>query len=93
MPYVKKERRGAIKPLVDALGAEVMDSPGDLNYAICRLVWYIVMNAPERLSYALINALIGALECAKLEIYRRVVVPYEDKKVMENGDVFGVSAS
>jgi hypothetical protein len=27
------------------------------------------------------------LECCKLEIYRRLVAPYEDKKKEENGDV------
>ena len=30
---------------------------------------------------------IGELESAKLEIYRRLVAPYEDKKIKENGDV------
>jgi len=36
----------------------------------------------------LINAIIGALECAKLELYRRVAAPYEDDKIAENGDVY-----
>jgi len=31
---------------------------------------------------------IGALECAKLELYRRVAAPYEDTKIAENGDVY-----
>lgn len=31
-----------------------------------------------------------ALELAKTEFYRRVVVPYEDKKKDENGDVFNI---
>jgi len=31
---------------------------------------------------------IGALEACKLEFYRRAVVPYEDKKIKENGDVY-----
>lgn len=30
----------------------------------------------------------GAIECAKLEFYRRVAAPYEDKKIAENGDVY-----
>jgi len=33
------------------------------------------------------NDAIGALEGAKLELYRRVISKYEDKKIMENGDV------
>jgi hypothetical protein len=31
---------------------------------------------------------IGALECCKLEFYRRVAVPYEDRKIKSNGDVY-----
>ncbi len=34
------------------------------------------------------NEIIGALECAKLEFYRRAVVPYEEQKIKENGDVY-----
>lgn len=30
----------------------------------------------------------GAIECAKLEFVRRVVSPYEDQKILENGDVY-----
>lgn len=35
-----------------------------------------------------VNSGIGALEAAKLEFYRRVVAPYEDKKIFDNGDVY-----
>jgi hypothetical protein len=31
--------------------------------------------------YHHINTAIGALECAKLELYRRVAAPYEDKAI------------
>ena len=30
----------------------------------------------------------GAVECAKLEFYRRVVAPHEDEKMKDNGDVY-----
>jgi len=40
------------------------------------------------LSYTFINDCVGALEGAKLELYRRVASPYEDKKIAENGDVY-----
>ena len=30
----------------------------------------------------------GALRCSMLEFYRRVAVPYEDKKIAENWDVY-----
>ncbi len=37
------------------------------------------------------GAVIGVLECAKLELYARVVRPYEDVKKMLNGDVYSVN--
>jgi len=40
------------------------------------------------LSYSEYNEIIGILECAKMEVYRRLVVPYEDKKIEQNTDVF-----
>jgi len=40
------------------------------------------------LRYQNINDLLGALEGAKLELYRRVAAPYEDEKVESNGDVY-----
>jgi hypothetical protein len=61
-------------------------TPGDLNYAITQLVNQY-MFAKGR-SYATINDIIGALEGAKLEFYRRVAVPYENAKIELNGDVY-----
>jgi hypothetical protein len=62
------------------------NEPGQLNYAItCVLKDYIEMND---LNYQTINDIVGALEGAKLEFYRRVAAPYEDTKIKENGDVY-----
>lgn len=36
---------------------------------------------PERIT------VLGMLECCKMELYRRHVAPYEDEKIIENGDV------
>ena len=59
---------------------------GELNYQItCLLDNFITMKG---LSYAAINEAIGAIESAKLEFYRRVAAPYEDKKCRENGEVY-----
>ncbi len=56
---------------------------GHLNYIITRLV---IELKPH--SYKEFNAIIGVLECMKLELYRRMIAPYEDKKIEENGDVY-----
>ena len=59
-------------------------NPGTLNYIITKVVhWYLGDNP----NYERYNAAIGVLECAKLELYRRKVSPYEDEKINENGDV------
>ena len=39
-------------------------------------------------SYQHFNDCIGALEGAKLELYRIAISPYEDAKSKENGPVF-----
>ena len=35
--------------------------------------------------------LVGVLECAKLELYRRLAAPYEDLKIEDNGDVYNAT--
>ena len=63
-------------------------NPGTLNYIITRLVvWYLGENP----NYERYNAAIGVLECAKQELYRRKIAPYEDEKCEENGDVYVVN--
>ena len=58
---------------------------GDLNYALTKLCLKYMAGST---SYKLINEVIGALECCKLEFYRRKASPYEDQKISSNGDVF-----
>ena len=41
-------------------------------------------------SYSVINEAVGAIESAKMEFYRRVAAPYEDKKAIANGEVYTV---
>lgn len=82
MPYISKKFRDQFKP-----GSEIPAlQPGDLNYQFSLLInTYIKAHGP---SYYAFNDVIGALECCKLEVYRRLAAPYEDKKIEENGDVF-----
>lgn len=83
MPYIKQERREELDGYEDNF--EYAENPGELNYQLTTLV----RNYFERhKNYQGINDILGALEGAKLEFYRRVVVPYEDKKIVENGDVY-----
>jgi hypothetical protein len=63
-----------------------MQNAGELNYIITRLLRLYVEHRGE--SYQTFNDIMGALEGAKAEFYRRVVAPYEDVKIQENGDVY-----
>ena len=87
MPYIKPEHRSPLDPLIDQLAAAMPAEKfaGNLNYAVSRLAARLLEG---QLSYARVNEIIGALECAKLELYRRVAAPYEDTKAAENGDVY-----
>jgi len=84
MPYIKQEDRAHYDIGLDELPS--ITGPGDLNYCITRLVQKFLTSAgtPRYTDY---NAAVGALECAKLELYRRMIAPYEDVKIKENGDV------
>ena len=38
--------------------------------------------------YSTFNDILGALDGAKLEFYRRIIGPYEDRAILKNGDIF-----
>lgn len=82
MPYIKRENRERFQ---DDLLSLNPNTAGELNYIITSICQsYIFENG---YNYKNINEVIGALECAKLELYRRIASPYENKKILENGDV------
>jgi hypothetical protein len=83
MPYIVTKDRPPIWRAVMALRKETGVGPGNLNYAITNLLL-----ATDPKTYADYNALVGVLECVKLEFYRRAVSVYEEKKIDENGDVY-----
>lgn len=79
MPYIKSYERVGLEPLCSP------KTPGELNYVITVLIrayWKRTGN------YQGINDIVGALEGAKLEFYRKVASKYEDKKCEDNGEVY-----
>ena len=84
MPYINKERRVDLDPLIVPLAGE-LDTEGELNYVLTMLVLSYI--GEKGISYKTYNAAMGVLECSKQEIYRRWVAAYEDKKIEENGDI------
>jgi len=80
MPYITKARKNAL------MGSSPVDCAGELNYTITRLINDYVRN--HGLNYQTLNDIEGALSNCSKEFNRRVVVPYEDQKIEQNGDAY-----
>jgi hypothetical protein len=80
MPYIQKKQRELYDEGINMISSNLTElgglSPGHLNYIISALIRNM---GPK--SYTEINAIIGVLESAKMELYRHIAVPYEDKKM------------
>ena len=78
MPYLPLERK-------KSLGLEsISRSPGDLTYIIYREALGLLGPAARFEDYAKV---LGAIEAAKLELYRQQVAHYEDVAIARNGGV------
>lgn len=87
MPYIEKEARKKWKATIEDIVKKLEKLPadkidGELNYLITSILKRTY--SPKYFNY---NRAMGLMECVKLEFYRRVVAPYENKKIKENGDV------
>jgi hypothetical protein len=87
MPYIKSNNRppidDIIQPLVEHLKSlPLEDQDGALNYAVTKIIKQTYLQ-----KYFHLNRALGVLEAIKLELYRKVVAPYEDVKITENGEV------
>ena len=85
IPYIKKYRRNAFDPLIRELASQVGSEGrlGEANYIITKFLLKVFNHR-----YAEFAQMLGTLEAVKLEIFRRVVAKYEDKKCELEGDVF-----
>lgn len=80
MPYITNQQRKDMKAGFQPT------TPGQLNYNITMMCQQYLASGGE--SYQAYNDILGALEGCKLELYRRKVAGYEDKKIVENGEVY-----
>jgi hypothetical protein len=96
MPYIAQEQRVQLEETITELVNNIIkDVPeeqfdGVLNYVLTEVLHRVILMSGVR--YNKIQQVIGILECAKLEAYRRVAGPYEDIKSITNGDV-GINAN
>lgn len=73
MPYITQGRRIELDISGDP------ETAGELNYVITKACLYYLgpWGEDNPLSYDRLNEIVGVLECAKLEFYRRLVSPHE----------------
>lgn len=88
MPYIQLHDRANIDmqltPIMVRLDFESL-SIGSLSYIITKL---LLRWLGGNKGYAAYASLVGMLVLTTLEFVRRAVNPYEDKKALENGDVY-----
>lgn len=87
MPYIKQGQREDLNEAISNL-SDVLNGtdPGEINYTITKILLGTL--GYRSMHYHDVNMMVGVLECVKLELYRRLAAPYEDKKIEENGDVY-----
>jgi hypothetical protein len=88
MPYIPEKRREELgERLTPAQhGRNRIQSAGELTYLFTQLVEQY--RAEQGDSFGTFANIVGALEQTKDEFQRRVVHPYEDNKILTNGDVY-----
>jgi len=91
LPYIDKAQRKALDGLIDdlareakKLGKDETERAGILNYVTTRITLALI---PQD-RYWKIALAAGVFSNLASEFYRRLAVPYEDKKIKEQGDVF-----
>lgn len=88
MPYIKPQDRTEIDTLLEPLlkhlsGLPLEKQDGALNYTVTKVLKHLYAKG----DYFTYNRSMGVLSAIQAEWYRRDIVPYEDLKIQENGDV------
>ncbi|MBI2617280.1 hypothetical protein HYW55_04055 [Candidatus Gottesmanbacteria bacterium] len=87
MPYIEKSERPKVDSLVSPLITYLQSLPvekqdGTVNYAVTKIVKHLY---PQK--YFHLNRALGVLTAITHELYRKIVGPYEDTKISQNGEV------
>ena len=96
MPYINESNRKNLDECIDHLVAciksnllykgddkDLWSMVGDINYCFSRVLGQLMGSV----SYSKIAIITGVLENVKQEFYRRISSPYEDAKILQNGDI------
>ena len=82
MPYIDQHRRAELNGIVADMERRKVSPNGELNYILFKFCKRNVVP-----SYNNFKNFIGELNECAAEIRRRFLAPYEDQKIIENGDV------
>lgn len=82
MPYISKDRRPRLDEVVEKLKETDIVVDGDLNYVL-----FAFCKRHIKPSYNNYKNYCGELRQCVTEIERRLLGPYEDNKIIENGEV------
>lgn len=93
MPYIPSSDRPVYDPQIKQLAELLARQPADrrkghANYVITQILrkaWGV--DDPAHESYSSYADIIGTLECAKHELYRRRLAAYEDTAIAKHGDL------
>ena len=80
MPYIVESDRNEVK------SGRPPQTAGELNYILSITIKDYLDR--KGTSYTVLNEIVGVIESVKVEFNRRVMTPYEDKKIKENGDIY-----
>jgi hypothetical protein len=88
MPYIKTERRIdlleiKLKDLI-AKPWRYLEGAGDLTFILSSIVTQAFR---QNKKYETAAMLLGTLSAVSQELYRREIAPYENGKIIENGDI------
>ena len=91
MPYIPKTRRKEYEKAISRIvyfltNVEENDAKGELNYIIFSIIKRYIDEKGLRYFRAQ-DFIGGTLTCCQMELYRRILGPYEDKAIEKNGDV------
>ncbi len=104
MPYITREERVPLNPIIQKLFDLCMDevtcedAKGRINFCITKLVHLWVLEYMKTIcsvakKYKILNDAYGLISCAASEFYAAVLVPYEKIKRDENGAISQLDAN
>jgi hypothetical protein len=91
MPYVPKNKREKLNPYIHLLFGHI-NTKGDINYIITSLahlwaLWQADSTFDGKRNYEARSTGYDVLSEAAMEYYASVMLPYEQKKKIENGPI------